>query len=88
MQLGNLDRLVSKKDRKRPNIQWFALDLSSSTLLLLGAILISSCGTVTDARALLHENALYVVSPDVIGPEGPLTPGQAKHVIEEREAHQ
>jgi cardiolipin synthase len=56
--------------------------------LLLVATLMSSCGTVTDASALLHESVLYVVSPDIIGPEGPLTPAQAEHVIEQRKAHQ
>ena len=65
-----------------------ALDLSSCAVLLLVAALISSCGSVTDASALLHENPLYVVSPHIIGPEGPLSPAQAEHLIEQREAHQ
>ncbi len=56
--------------------------------MLLAAAFINSCGTITDARALLHENALYVVSPDIIGPEGPLTSAQAERVIRQREAHQ
>jgi len=63
-------------------------NLSCCVGLLLVAMLIGSCGTVTDAGALLHENVLYVVNPHIIGPEGPLTPAQANHVIEQREAHQ
>jgi cardiolipin synthase A/B len=60
----------------------------SCVVLLLITILISSCGTVTNANALLHENMLYVVSPRIIGPEGPLTAAQAQRVIRQREAHQ
>ena len=62
--------------------------LSSCAVLLVIPILSSSCGTITDARALLHEKVLYVVSPEIIGPEGPLTAAQAERVIEQRKAHQ
>jgi cardiolipin synthase A/B len=79
---------VKKNDRKESKIRRFALDLSSCAVLLLVATLISSCGSVTDASALLHENPLYAVSPHIIGPEGPLTPAQAEHLIEQRAAHQ
>ena len=79
---------MSYKYRKKSKILQFASALSSCALLLLLPILIGSCGTVTDASALLHENVLYAVTPDIIGPEGPLTPAQAEHVIRQRKAHQ
>lgn len=78
---------MSNKDCKKPSRR-LAHDLSSCAVLLVVAALLSSCGTVTDASALLHEDVLYVVSPRLIGPEGPLTPAQAEYVIEQRKAHQ
>ena len=44
----------------------------TSTFALLVIAVMSSCGTVPDAAALLHTNPLYLVVPRFVGPEGPL----------------
>lgn len=59
--------------------------------LLLAAIALffaAGCGTVPDANALLHTNPLYLVSPKFVGPDGPVTPAQAQHIITVLEDHQ
>jgi len=45
------------------------------------AALLAGCGTIPDAEALLHTNPLYLVSPQFVGPDGPLTARQANRVI-------
>lgn len=53
----------------------------SLLLILVSALLVTGCGTVPDASALLHTNPLYLVSPKFVGPNGPLTAGQAQRVM-------
>ena len=53
----------------------------SLLLILVSAFLVTGCGTVPDASALLHTNPLYLVSPKFVGPNGPLTAGQAQRVM-------
>jgi cardiolipin synthase A/B len=60
----------------------------TSTFALLVIAVISSCGTVPDAAALLHTNPLYLVVPRFVGPEGPLTARQAQRVIAHLQEHQ
>jgi cardiolipin synthase A/B len=64
-------------------------DASIRALLLVGAaLLLSACGTITDAGTLLHEKVLYLTHPKFSGPQGSLTPKQAQSVIDRLEAHQ
>jgi cardiolipin synthase A/B len=48
---------------------------------LLVALFFSSCGTITNARALIHTQALYFENPQLTGPQGPLTPRQAQRIV-------
>jgi len=59
-------------------------------LLLLNAVgaLLCGCGTITDANAVIHTNPLYFVDPSFVGPEGPVTPGQARRIIARLREHQ
>ena len=71
---------------KRPGAVVEAL---TRTVLLAGAaLLLTCCGTITDARALLHQRALYLIHPKVSGPQGPLTAKQAQRTIARLEANQ
>jgi cardiolipin synthase A/B len=58
------------------------------SLILLLALLFAGCGTVPNANALLHTDPLYLVSPRFVGPNGPLTPSQAHHVLARLQEHQ
>jgi cardiolipin synthase len=62
----------------------------TSALPLLAAIaaLLSSCGTIPDAAAVLHTNPLYFVAPSFVGPEGPLTARQTQRLITRLKQHQ
>jgi len=51
-------------------------------------LLLSGCATVPDVNALLHTNPLYLISPTFVGPDGPVTPRQARHIITVLEDHQ
>jgi cardiolipin synthase len=62
----------------------------TSALALLAIIgsFLSSCGTIPNAVALLHTNPLYLVAPNFVGPEGPLTARQAQRVLDRLREHQ
>jgi cardiolipin synthase len=57
-------------------------------ILAAAVILFSGCGTITDVRALIHEQALYLANPKFSGPTGPLTREQGQAIIAKLEAHQ
>jgi cardiolipin synthase len=61
---------------------------STFALLAIFLSLLSSCGTIPNAAALLHTNPLYLVVPSFVGPEGPLTARQAERVIARLGKHQ
>jgi cardiolipin synthase len=50
-------------------------------LLIAYTTLLVACGTIPDAEVLVHTNPLYLVSPQFVGPDGPLTTRQASRVI-------
>jgi len=57
--------------------------------LLLGAVLLlSCCGSITDAGALIHEKVLYLTHPELLGPQGPLTAKQAEYILGRLNEHQ
>jgi cardiolipin synthase A/B len=88
---GGLDgiRLEQKKGLRLSKTSSAAVDaMTRAILLAAAALMLSCCGTITDARALLHERALYLTHPKVSGPQGPLTPEQAQRVIDRLEANQ
>jgi cardiolipin synthase A/B len=62
--------------------------MSLLPLLIFIIALVSGCGTIPDAAALLHTNPLYLAHPAIVGPDGPLTPRQARRVIARLNAHQ
>src|SRR5271163_287696 len=57
-------------------------------LFTVMAVLLSSCGTIPDARALLHNQSLYYEDPRFVGPRGPLTEAQGQQIIERLKEHQ
>jgi cardiolipin synthase len=59
-------------------------------LLLLAATVtfLSGCGTIPDARALLHNESLYGDNSIFVGPRGPLTQAQGQQIIERLKEHQ
>jgi hypothetical protein len=57
-------------------------------LLSLVIGLVSGCATIPKVEALLHTNPRYLVKPDFVGPNGPLTPRQAQQVIDRLKANQ
>jgi cardiolipin synthase len=59
-----------------------------SFLFAVMAALLSSCGTIPDARALLHNQSLYYEDPSFVGPRGPLTQAQGQQIIERLKEHQ
>jgi len=63
-------------------------NLAGAIFLVSSALLLSSCGTITDAGTLLHQRVLYMTHPKIAGPQGPLTPRQAQHIIDRLEANQ
>ncbi|MGH7933445.1 MAG: cardiolipin synthase [Candidatus Binataceae bacterium] len=50
--------------------------------------LLSGCGTIPDARALLHTKFLYLKNPSFVGPRGPLTEEQGRRIVERLKEHQ
>jgi|SRR5271155_5071801 len=56
--------------------------------LTIAAVILSGCGTVPNATALLHTNPLYLVAPRFVGSQGPLTARQAQLVISRMQEHQ
>jgi cardiolipin synthase len=62
--------------------------LGRAAFLISAAVLLSSCGTITDATALLHQKVLYLTHPEISGPQGPLTAKQARRILDRLEAHQ
>jgi cardiolipin synthase len=69
-----------------PHQRW--QPMSALSALTFVALMLSSCGTVPDAAALLHTNPLYLVAPRFVGPQGPLTARQAQRVIARIQEHQ
>jgi cardiolipin synthase len=69
-----------------PHQRWHPM--SALAALTFVALMLSSCGTVPDAAALLHTNPLYLVAPRFVGPQGPLTARQAQRVIARMQEHQ
>jgi cardiolipin synthase len=69
-----------------PHQRW--QPMSALSTLTFVALMLSSCGTVPDAAALLHTNPLYLVAPRFVGPQGPLTARQAQRVIARMQEHQ
>ena len=64
------------------------LRLLSCIVGLIVTLLLSSCGTVTDARGLIYSRVLYLENPKIAGPEGLLTARQAQRVIDRLKEHQ
>jgi hypothetical protein len=62
--------------------------ISALALLAIIGSFLSSCGTIPNAVALLHTNPLYLVAPNFVGPEGPLTARQAQRVLDRLREHQ
>jgi cardiolipin synthase len=60
----------------------------SALLVAIVAAALSGCGTIPDVNALLHTNPLYVVDPNFVGPNGPLTTRQARHILARLKANQ
>jgi cardiolipin synthase len=54
---------------------------TAALLLFALSILLSGCGAIPDAEALLHTNPLYLTDSKFVGPDGPLTEEQAERVI-------
>ena len=52
------------------------------------AMLLSGCGTVPDARAILHNQSLYSQDPKFTGPHGSLTREQGQQIVERLKEHQ
>jgi cardiolipin synthase A/B len=52
------------------------------------AMLLSGCGTVPDAVALLHDRSLYDQNPAFVGPHGSLTREQGQQIVERLKEHQ
>jgi phosphatidylserine/phosphatidylglycerophosphate/cardiolipin synthase-like enzyme len=69
-----------------PHKRWHPT--SGLAALTIAAVMLSGCGTVPDAAALLHTNPLYLVAPRFVGPQGPLTARQAERVIARLQEHQ
>jgi cardiolipin synthase A/B len=87
------------KSKRKSSLKWFVLMRikRKSKLLrrarvvqLLSLVigLVSGCATIPKVEALLHTNPRYLVKPDFVGPNGPLTPRQAQQVIDRLKANQ
>jgi cardiolipin synthase A/B len=57
-------------------------------LLVTAFTVLSGCGTIPDARALLHTESLYGEDPRFVGPRGPLTQAQGQQIIGRLKEHQ
>jgi cardiolipin synthase len=76
--------LRASKRKQFPPSQRVLRALFLICLTLFGA----GCGTIPDARAILHTNPLYLVNPNFVGPHGALTAAQGRRIVARLKAHQ